>query len=289
MKFYDPEEFARLAADVPDAPTTPRLPQALPLGLAPPPQHKPRAGVARSLHKQQAWRSQVDRTYAWLDSVATSALDRQSLEAAYRSELNSGPDFTRVRRGSDFTTRKAADRSQLDDVMREFLAVDRNTFQADRATAAATGRPFRRTIPSRAEKVLRALVALARRHDAVFPSLARIASMAQCSRRTAVRIVAVLQELGFVRVHRRRKRISTALGARQVQDTSSYQIQHPKTANGFGAMISKLFGQSTRSECNSGTAMIPPHTSNREPSNLVPIRPRKARTGRLNLWEFEPT
>jgi len=288
MKFITDEEFARIAATIPDAPTT----QRLPFGMAPPPEHVPAAGVARNLHKQQQWRSQVDRNYAYLDSVAKSALDRKTLADAYQDELKRGPDFTRVRRGSSFNTIKAGDRNQLGDIMREFIAIDRNTFQADKANALSTGKPFRRTIPSRAEKVLRALIALARRHDHVFPSLARIASMAQCSRRTVCRILQVLEELGFVRVQRRRKRVRTPIGTRCVQDTNCYVVQHPKASSGFGAMISKLFGQGAKppaSECRSGTAMNPQPAFKSDDHKLIPIRRRKPQSGRLNLWEFEPT
>lgn len=293
MSFISDEEFARIAATIPDAPTKPRS-MTLPLGLAlePEPEHVPAAGVARNPSKQQAWRAQVDRQFAYLDSVARSALERKTLEDAYQDELKRGPDFTRVRRNSSFNTTKAANRNELDEIMREFVAVDRNTHKADVATAAATGKPFRRTIPSRAEKVLRALIALARRHDAVFPSLARIASMAQCSRRTVCRIMQVLEELGFVRVQRRRKRVRTPIGTRCVQDTNCYVVQHPKASSGFGAMISKLFGQGAKppaSECRSGTAMNPQPAFKSDDHKLIPIRRRKPQSGRLNLWEFEPT
>lgn len=284
------EEFSAKLASIPDA--LPRRSSEgaaayLPLNLTPKPVHQRSAGVARNQAKQMRWRSQLDRVYGWLDSVATSALDRERLAAAYQAELGAGPDFVRFRSGSDFKTPVAADRAQLNAILREFEAVARNSWRADRQAAVAEGKVIRRTIPRTCAPVLNALVTLARRHTAVFPSLARLASMAQCSRRTACRALDVLKSFGFVIVHRRRKRVQTAFGPRQVQDTSCYQLRLPSEGRGLGRMAALLFGRKFRpgSECKTGAAISPPNaTSFKPPSdtgNLLPLSPTTAPTGRL--------
>ena len=90
-----------------------------------------------------------------------------------------------------------------------------------------------------------ALIALARKYPAVFPSLEGIAAIANVCRRTAVDAVKSLESWGVLRIERRRKRIvSPTGGITETQDTSVYVLQMPQ---GLSAMAMKIFGW--KAEC----------------------------------------
>ena len=62
----------------------------------------------------------------------------------------------------------------------------------------------------------------------VRPSLVGIARLACACKQTVVNCLKLLSLYGFVIVHRRIKRIRTALGFKVVQDTNAYTIQEPQ-------------------------------------------------------------
>jgi hypothetical protein len=87
--------------------------------------------------------------------------------------------------------------------------------------------------------VFDALAGLALKHGKVFPSLEGLAFLSKCSKNTVIAALKELQQFGFVVVHRRVKRVKTALGFKTVQDTNAYSLTEPQ---GWGAMALKLFG-----------------------------------------------
>jgi hypothetical protein len=93
-------------------------------------------------------------------------------------------------------------------------------------------------------RVLKALLNLALQYGEVRPSLLGIARLACACKQTVVNCLKLLSLYGFVIVHRRIKRIRTALGFKVVQDTNAYTIQEPQ---GLGAMAVRLFRQTSES------------------------------------------
>jgi hypothetical protein len=74
------------------------------------------------------------------------------------------------------------------------------------------------------------------KYDEVWPSLDGIKRLACVCKQTVVNCLKVLTLYGLVIVHRRIKRIRTALGFKVVQDTNAYTIQEPK---GLGALAAR--------------------------------------------------
>jgi hypothetical protein len=185
---------------------------------------------ARNSRRAIAWREQLERIAGHALSQARTSAEQDAVEKAHAEAVAHGPDWARIRRGSDYARPVAVkDRNQLDRLLRWFARLERETYAADRAWARHEQRTIRRTIPRSARAVLLALVALARKHAVVFPSIERLAAMGQMSRRTAVACLDTLESLGLVIRHRRRRRERTELGlVREVQDTSAYELAVPE-------------------------------------------------------------
>ena len=93
-------------------------------------------------------------------------------------------------------------------------------------------------------RVLKALLNLALKYGEVRPSLDGIKVLACVCKQTVVNCLKVLEFYGFVIVHRRIKRIRTALGFKVVQDTNAYTIQEPQ---GLGGLAVSIFKQASES------------------------------------------
>ncbi|MGD9806446.1 MAG: helix-turn-helix domain-containing protein [Hyphomicrobiaceae bacterium] len=187
---------------------------------------------ARNSRRAVAWREQLERIAGHALSQARTSAEQDAVEKAHAEAVAHGPDWARIRQGSDYARPVAVkDRNQLDRLLRWFARLERETYAADKAWARHEQRTIRRTIPRTARSILLALVALARKHAVVFPSIERLAAMGQMSRRTAVACLDTLESLGLVIRHRRRRRERTELGViREVQDTSCYQLSVPDGA-----------------------------------------------------------
>jgi len=99
-------------------------------------------------------------------------------------------------------------------------------------------------IPRTVARVLKALLNLALKYGEVRPSLDGIKVLACVCKQTVVNCLKVLEFYGFVIVHRRIKRIRTALGFKVVQDTNAYTIQEPQ---GLGGLAVSIFKQASES------------------------------------------
>ena len=189
-----------------------------------------RSTSTRNSRRALAWREQLERVAGHALEQARSREGREAVAQAHAEAVAHGPDWARIRRGSDYAKPVAVkDRNQLDRLLRWFARLERETYAADRAWAKHEQRSTRRTIPRTARAILLALVALARKYQTVHPSIERLASMGQMSRRTAAAVLDVLEALGLVVRHRRRKRERTDLGlVREVQDCSAYVLTVPE-------------------------------------------------------------
>lgn len=197
---------------------------ALPFADAP----SNRSQIARHARRASAWRRQLEALAAWRLANAPTEAERREVDAEYRIEVKRGPGFLKVWRGSgDETPVGCRDRNALAKMMVYYGRLEREAYKQDRAWAEHEGRRIRRTLPFSTGRVYRALVSLAQKHEHVYPSLERLAGMAQLSRRTVSDALERLEALGLVRRYRRRKAIRTSFGPRVVQAASAYEVIVP--------------------------------------------------------------
>jgi DNA-binding transcriptional MocR family regulator len=104
------------------------------------------------------------------------------------------------------------------------------------------------TLGRAAMEVLRTMLFVIKKIDGkLFPSIEALAILCRMSKQTIVTALKVLEQMGFVTVHKRIKRIQTPLGARVVQDSNAYEFHFPKI--GLGALAMAVFcGRSSESK-----------------------------------------
>lgn len=194
---------------------------------------------ARAANRDSQWRADMARAYAYTAGRARTDDEAQAAETAYAEALEAGPDFARYRRDSDFAPppRLSMDRNALARLRFKLHALYKGSW-ATKEKGKHAGLIQRTTLA-----VFDALCALAARHGQVFPSLVGLAWLAKCSRNTVIAALKQLEFFGFITVHRRIKRIKTALGFRTVQDTNAYSLQEP---NSWAQMALSIFGLSSK-------------------------------------------
>jgi hypothetical protein len=199
------------------------------------------ASHVRDRRRAQAWHLATGRLTGHRLEHASTPEEVARIESDHVAEVEAGPAFAKVRRRSgDETPIACTDRNELVRILVLFGQIEAECFRRDRAWADHEGRRIRRTISRTVRPVLAALVGLARRHAQVFPSLERIASLAGCCRRTVTSALAMLDAMGLVVRHRRRKRISTPYGARMTQATSAFVLVLPtETASQIAARLDR--------------------------------------------------
>jgi len=209
---------------------------------------------ARSRDRAAQWQSDLAKAYSYAAGRTRDPQEAAGLERAYEEALGEGADFTRYRRGSDFTPAPSIsmDRNALARLRFKLHGIFRGSW-AVKEKGKHCGVIQRTTLA-----VFDALVGLALKHGKVFPSLEGLAFLSKCSKNTVLAALKELQQFGFVTVHRRLKRVKTALGFKTVQDTNAYALHEPQ---GLGAMAARLFGgfvaRGAASESNNWAARKP--------------------------------
>jgi hypothetical protein len=165
--------------------------------------------------------------------------ERAFVERLYDEAMAEGPDFINYRSKSAFLAapRLGIDRNAYARILNALEAIERGTYRTCREKG-------KHGVPRTVARVLKALLNLALQYGEVRPSLLGIARLACACKQTVVNCLKVLALYGFVVVHRRVKRIRTALGFKVVQDTNAYTIQEPQ---GLGAMAVRMFKQASES------------------------------------------
>jgi hypothetical protein len=140
-----------------------------------------------------------------------------------------GPDFARYRRDSAYmeAPKLSVDRNAVARIKFKLQAIRRGTWKVKEKGKHAGA------VKHSVIEVFDALAFFALRYGRVYPSLTGLAQAATRSRQTVVNALKVLQLFGFVTVHRRVRKIRTALGFKTVQATNAYTIQEP---TGWGAL-----------------------------------------------------
>jgi hypothetical protein len=226
-----------------------------PEGFAPPPCPAP-IKSARSRNRAAWWRSDLERTASYLMGQARNEDERAFVEKLYEEALEEGPDFTHYRTKSAFEAapRLGIDRNAYARILNALDMIERGTYRHCREKN-------KQGIPRTLARVLKCLLNLALQYGEVRPSYDGIARLACVCRKTVANCLKLLELYGFVVIHRRIKRIRTALGFKVVQDTNAYTIQEPR---GLGAIAANVFRQA--SECKKRSALSSEIHSKKKPA-----------------------
>jgi hypothetical protein len=203
------------------------------------PSPTPRVKSARSANRAAWWEQDLGRTATYLIGQARTDDERAFVERLYDEAVAEGPDFINYRSKSAFLAapRLGIDRNAYARILNALEAIERGTYRTFREKG-------KQGIPRTVARVLKALLNLALQYGEVRPSLLGIARLACACKQTVVNCLKLLSLYGFVIVHRRIKRIRTALGFKVVQDTNAYTIQEPQ---GLGAVALRIFRQASES------------------------------------------
>jgi hypothetical protein len=205
------------------------------------PDRVPSAGPppVRSTRKAEAWTGALYRAHAYV-SARLHPGDRPELDALLERTVQAGPDFLKVRWNATFAPVPivAYSREVAVEIMRQAREIERETY-ASRAKGAHGG-----ALGVSALRLLEWFVFTLwpRAIYGMVPSIAFIASAdgARMSRPTVVEGMKRLEAFGFLTITRRRKRVPTALGIKQVQDTNAYVLG---LAKGLGALALAAFSK----------------------------------------------
>ena len=199
----------------------------------------PRVKSARSANRAAWWEQDLSRTATYLMGQARNDDERAFVERLYDEAMAEGPDFINYRGKSAFLAapRLGIDRNAYARILNALEAIERGTYRTCREKG-------KHGVPRTVARVLKALLNLALQYGEVRPSLLGIARLACACKQTVVNCLKLLSLYGFVIVHRRIKRIRTALGFKVVQDTNAYTIQEPQ---GLGAIALRMFRQTSES------------------------------------------
>ena len=165
--------------------------------------------------------------------------ERAFVEQLYEQAVEEGPDFINYRAKSAFEAapRLGIDRNAYARILNALDMIERGTYRHCRDKG-------KQGIPRTVARVLKCLLNLALHYGEVRPSLDGIKRLACVCKQTVVNCLKVLTLYGLVIVHRRIKRIRTALGFKVVQDTNAYTLQEP---TGLGALAASIFKRASES------------------------------------------
>jgi hypothetical protein len=197
----------------------------------------------RATKRAAEWRKDLHRAHGYLRSRAGEE-EGKALDAELERQLAAGPDFARYHGGSDFRDAPILhlDRNAIAKIKVAAHAIDTAEWK-DRAKGKHGG-----ATPARC--VLEALLWLSRPGKGLCLPYEAIAEAAHYCRRTIADALQRLKRLGLITIHRRLKRIKTALGFKVVQDWNAYELHPPGTRPG------PLF-EGLRSECKTCAAKEP--------------------------------
>ena len=210
----------------------------------------------RATKRAAEWRKDLHRAHGYLRSRAGEEEGR-ALDAELEQRLAEGPDFARYRGGSDFRDAPVLhlDRNAIAKIKTACHALDAAEWK-DRAKGKHGG-----ATPARC--VLEALLWLSRPGKGLCLPYEAIAETAHYCRRTIADALQRLKRLGLITIHRRLKRIKTALGFKVVQDWNAYELHPP------GTRLGPLF-EGLRSECKTCAAKEPLFHSKSEKESVPP-------------------
>ena len=196
------------------------------------PESPPHALVPiRATRKLAQWKAGLSQAYAYLSGRTHDPQEQGWLDQHYEKVMQDKPDFARVRRNATFEPAPVIVFSQqaAAEIMKQAREIERESY-TERGKGKHGG-----GIGRMAMQLLEwfCFVMWPKGKYGMYPSLEHIASQARMSKDAVVQALKRLELYGFVTVIHRRKRVMTAFGAKQVQDTNAYVLN---LARGLGAL-----------------------------------------------------
>jgi hypothetical protein len=224
MKSID-ELIAERLHELPD-----RYPVAPPASPAP--------AIIRSTKKAGQWSAGIYRAYLYLSTRFSEPWQLAELDKQFQETLEDGPDFLKVRREAEFIAVPvvAYSPAAAAEIMKQAREIERETYECREKGKHGGG--IGRTGMLLLEWFCFVMWPMAK--NGMYPSLAYIAKGARMSKETVTEAMKTLELFGFLTVMRRRKRIQTPFGIKQVQDTNAYVLN---LAKGLGALALAVFGK----------------------------------------------
>jgi hypothetical protein len=190
------------------------------------------------------WQRALAQAHGYCRARAQSDAERALYDELYEKMLAEGPDFLRYHKESGFTTPPLRiDRNDAAKIMTIARAIERGSWKERQKGkhGGALGR-----VAIRVLETLLFVVAVSRQGLAI--SYDALAELAGVCARTAFSAIQTLAFMGLVTIHRRVKRIRTALGFKVVQDVNAYEVHPPRA--GIGLLARAIF-EKPRSDCKS--------------------------------------
>jgi hypothetical protein len=192
--------------------------------------------ATNSPRREAAWRADLTRAWGYWRGRAKDEAEAARIDAAFDEQMEEGPDFARYHRGSEFkdAPRVTLDRNDVAKLMAAWRAIERGSWNAKEKGkhGGVIGK-----LPLRVLEAF--LFVLYRPGRAICLPYEAIAKAAMISRRSVATALELLERMGLLTIHRRIKRIKTALGFKVVQDCNAYELHPPR---GLGSIAARLFG-----------------------------------------------
>jgi len=192
--------------------------------------------IIRSTKKAGQWSAGINRAYSYLSARFKEPWQLAELDKQFEQTLEDGPDFLKVRREAEFIAVPvvAYSPAAAAEIMKQAREIERETYECREKGkhGGGIGRPGMQLL----EWFCFVMWPMAK--NGMYPSLAYIAKGARMSKETVTQAMKTLELFGFLKVMRRRKRVQTPFGVKQVQDTNAYVLN---LAKGLGALALAVF------------------------------------------------
>jgi hypothetical protein len=206
-----------------------------------PDRHPAGASASRFIHstrRADRWTAGIYSAYQRLLLSIRDASEGVDLERLLEETLKEGPDFLKVRREAGFAPVPvvAFNKKAAAEIMKQARLIEQQSYLSHPKGqhGGCIGRMGMQLLE------WFCYVMWPRATFGLFPSLAYIAAGARMSRESVSKAIKTLEAYGFLTVIARRKRIHTAFGLKQVQDTNGYVLN---LAKGWGSLALKVFGK----------------------------------------------
>ena len=217
----------------------------------------PACPSVRSTRKAAEWSTAIHRAYSYMSRRLRDPVQQQELDRYYEQRLAEGADFLKVRRNAEFIRVPVVtyDAAAAREIMKQAREIERETY-ANRAKGKHGG-AIGRTALDLLEWFCFVMWPKAR--YGMFPSLMHIADGSRLSKETVTEAMKTLELFGFLTISRRRKRVETPFGVKQVQDTNCYVLN---LAKGLGALALAVF----RKPASAATVAASPASESSKPT-----------------------
>jgi hypothetical protein len=194
--------------------------------------------IIRATARAAQWSAGIYRAYSYLSARFKEPWQLAELDKKFQQTVEDGPDFLKVRREAEFIAVPvvAYSPAAAAEIMKQAREIERETYACREKGKHGGG--IGRTGMLLLEWFCFVMWPMAK--NGMYPSLAYIAKGARMSKETVTEAMKTLELFGFLTVMRRRKRVQTPFGIKQVQDTNAYVLN---LAKGLGALALAVFSR----------------------------------------------